>query len=307
VTEPIRVLYVGGESELAGGTATVLERENDRLRVATEPGASDALGRLVEDDFDCLVSEYDVPDTNGIEFLRTVREDRGDLPFVLLVGAGSEDIAATAISPGGADPIQEKAGTDRYGTLADRITFLVGQYREQAGPERHADRWRERDQSPRELREITSEPGRTPEEKIRRLLAVGCDRLGTDNGHLVVIDEDSGRHEVIGVQGDDIVQEGVAELSETYCRKTIGSDGILAVYDAPAQGWETDPAYEKYGLGCYIGTKLLVEDDLYGTLCFVSEQPRNEPFTPDEKAFLERLGSHVRQLVSEHILIVSDL
>jgi len=72
---------------------------------------------------------------------------------------------------------------------------------------------------------------------------------------LVKIDEEQRRHSVVSVHGSDIVEEGISDLSNTYCRKTIQSDGILDVHDAPWEGWENDPAYEEFGIGCYIGKR----------------------------------------------------
>lgn len=243
MNESIRVLYVADDPALAGQTATSLER-------------------LAADDFDCIVSGYDLPGTNGIEFLRAIRKEHDDLPFILFTGNGSEDVASDATSAGVSDYFQKEAGTEQYAGLATRIVQLVSQHRAQARLERLAERQPKHEQNYQELIDVTSGPGTTPEEQIRQSLAAGRDRLGADNGHLVMIDEDSGRHEVVSVSGSDIVQEGVSDLSETYCRKTIESDEILAVYNAPEQGWEGDPAYERFGLGCYIGKKLGVEEHI---------------------------------------------
>jgi len=49
----------------------------------------------------CIVSDYEMPDQNGLEFLRTVRETHPELPFILFfTGKGSEEIASEAISAG---------------------------------------------------------------------------------------------------------------------------------------------------------------------------------------------------------------
>jgi len=63
-------------------------------------------------------------------------------------------------------------------------------------------------------------------------------------------------------------------LSQSYCRKTITDpEGTMAVSDALAEGWEDDPAYETFGLRSYLGTRVSVDDELYGTLCFVDTAP----------------------------------
>jgi GAF domain-containing protein len=51
-----------------------------------------------------------------------------------------------------------------------------------------------------------------------------------------------------------------------------------------------DPAYEASGLSCYLGGPVHVDGELYGTLCFVSEAPRDQPFTDAEQTFVELLA-----------------
>ncbi len=153
------------------------------------------------------------------------------------------------------------------------------------------ERYRER------LYEITSDSARSDDEKIRRLLELGCEYLDIENGHVVKIDEETGRHEIVRAYGSDLVEAGaVTALEETYCRKTIQSDDILSVYNAPEQGWEDDPAYEKWNIGCYVGGKVLVSGELYGTVCFANESPRDAPFTVEEKTFMDLLTRWVSHL-----------
>ena len=130
-TSTIRVLHVDDEPELADLVTTFLERENERFETETATSAKKGLERLSESDFDCIVSDYDMPGQNGIEFLKAVREDYPELPFILYTGKGSEEIAADAISAGVTDYLQKGSGTSQYAVLANRITNTVSQYRSQ--------------------------------------------------------------------------------------------------------------------------------------------------------------------------------
>jgi PAS domain S-box-containing protein len=144
-SEPIRVLQVDDEPQLAEVTAELLEREDDRFAVETATDAGEGLERLDEGTFDCVVSDFDMPGTNGIGFLEAVRENDSDLPFILYTGKGSEEIASDAISAGVTDYLQKGSGNERYQLLANRIENAVTQYR--------AERRFERTQ--RLLRELT--------------------------------------------------------------------------------------------------------------------------------------------------------
>jgi signal transduction histidine kinase len=145
--------------------------------------------------------------------------------------------------------------------------------------------------------EITTDKTLTFEEKIDSLLSVGVSELGVPYGFLSRIavedlDGERGTQTIIDAKGDhELLQPGQsAPLSKAYCRKTIKSDDILTVHDAPAVGWEDDPAYETFDLGSYIGGKVELEDELYGTFCFASTDPREAEFTAIERTFVRVLS-----------------
>lgn len=292
----IRVLHVDDEPDLTDLAATFLERADERLAIETVTNADIGLALLSDNEFDCIISDYDMPERNGIEFLRAVRETHPELPFILYTGKGSEEVASEAISTGVSDYLQKETGTDQYTVLANRIVNLVSQYRAVSAVEEYASEREESEWYRQRLIEIISDPEVSDTGKIDQLLALGCERLGLENGHLVMINEEINRHEVVSVFGSEVVREGVTELSETYCRKTIESDGMLDVYHAGEQGWAGDTAYEAFGLECYIGGKLTGEGQLFGTLCFVDPDPR-EPFTPNEKAFFDLLVQWFSQML----------
>jgi PAS domain S-box-containing protein len=121
----VRVLVVDDDPDLADLAATCLERENDRFVVETAASARAGTARLAEGDVDCVVSDYDMPGRNGIEFLRSVRENHPDLPFVLFTGKGSESVASEAVSAGVTDYLQKEGGVEQYELLANRVVNAV--------------------------------------------------------------------------------------------------------------------------------------------------------------------------------------
>lgn len=121
----IRVLYVDDEPDRAEVAATSIERLDDQLNVERTTNPSDALDRIRAEDVDCVVSDYDLPSQTGIEFFQDVREEFPDLPFILCIGNGSEDVTSDAISAGVTDYVQKESGTDQYVVLANRIVNAV--------------------------------------------------------------------------------------------------------------------------------------------------------------------------------------
>jgi len=127
--ESIRVLHVDDDPNLAETAALFLEEEHDRFEVLTETSAEDGLDRLASTDADCVVSDYDMPGKDGLDFLEAVRSEHADLPFVLFTGKGSEEIASEAISAGVTEYLQKGTGTDQYTVLANRIERAVAENR----------------------------------------------------------------------------------------------------------------------------------------------------------------------------------
>lgn len=113
------------EPDFVDMASTFLERKDERLTVDTATRADKGLELLAEERHDCVVSDYDMPRTDGIEFLESVRERRPTLPFILFTGKGSEEIASEAISAGVTDYLQKSSGTDQYTVLANRIENAV--------------------------------------------------------------------------------------------------------------------------------------------------------------------------------------
>lgn len=144
---------------------------------------------------------------------------------------------------------------------------------------------------------------RSFEQKARTALELGRQYLGVDNAHLTRIDEETDHWEAI-VSTDpadgDFPPGLELDLGTTYCRRTIKADDQIALHDAPKQGWADDPAFETHGLHCYHGTTLVLDGEPYGTLCFVSESPRPDPYSEDETMFTELIARMLeRELENE--------
>lgn len=137
-------------------------------------------------------------------------------------------------------------------------------------------------------------------EKREALLDVARRRFGVENAHLVEIDRDADRHEIVCSVGSNLVTGGsVSDLEATFCRKTVETDGIVNIHDAAAQGWEAE--VDRWGIGCYIGCKLLSGGSLYGTICLVDADPRDEGLSGADRSVLTHLSSSMSRLIErEH-------
>ncbi len=123
--ETIDVLLVDDNERWAAFTAEELERQEPSLRVELAFGANEALSALRETEHDCLVVDYRMPETNGIQLVERVRESRPELPVVLVTGEGSETVAARAIDAGVTDYLPKDPKIDQTPILAGKIRNAV--------------------------------------------------------------------------------------------------------------------------------------------------------------------------------------
>lgn len=125
----IRILHVDDNDAFVSTTQSLLEATDYELGVQTATTPEDGLAVLSDRSIDCIVSDYEMPGMDGLEFLHRVRSEFGDVPFILFTGEGSESIASEAVSAGVTDYVQKSAGGDVYTLLANRI---------QAAADKHA-------------------------------------------------------------------------------------------------------------------------------------------------------------------------
>ncbi len=135
----IRVLHVEDDPAFADVTAEMLEQESERFTVEAATDASEGLDRLAEREPDCVVSDYQMPGRDGIEFLERIREDHPALPFILFTGEGSETVASKAVSAGATDYLQKGGGLEKFELLAHRIRNAVTHARAERERRRRLD------------------------------------------------------------------------------------------------------------------------------------------------------------------------
>jgi PAS domain S-box-containing protein len=103
-----RVLYVDDEPVLLLLCKTYLERSG-KISVDTATSASEALDRLKHQLYDGIISDYQMPGTDGIELLSEIRRLYPDIPFILFTGKSREEIVIEALNKG-ADFYLQKGG-----------------------------------------------------------------------------------------------------------------------------------------------------------------------------------------------------
>ncbi|MGA2912500.1 MAG: PAS domain S-box protein [Methanoregula sp.] len=119
------VLCVDDEPMLLELTKIFLEKTGD-FRVDTLTSAPSALDTLTRTSYDCIISDYQMPEMDGIVFLKTVRSRGNVVPFIIFTGKGREEVVIEALNSG-ADFYLQKGGDPKaqFAELAHKIRQAI--------------------------------------------------------------------------------------------------------------------------------------------------------------------------------------
>lgn len=134
--QEISVLFVDDEPALLEIGKIYLERQTG-ITVTTALSGPEGLRILETGSFDAIVSDYQMPEMNGIEFLKAVRARSRSLPFIIFTGKGREEVVIEALNSG-ADHYIQKGGEPKsqYAELGHRVRCAVQQRRSEAALQR---------------------------------------------------------------------------------------------------------------------------------------------------------------------------
>lgn len=126
---PLSVLHVDDNEELGALVKVHLERDGagPDCAVTTESSPTAALDRIRSggDRFDCVISDYSMPELNGVRLLEAIRESHPELPLLLFSGEGPDDVAAEIIDAGLTDYVRKGFGSEQYTMLIRRVGHAV--------------------------------------------------------------------------------------------------------------------------------------------------------------------------------------
>lgn len=94
------VLHVDDDSDYQALFSISFNRHFD---VHSAGSAREALCMLENRDFDLLVTDYDMPEMNGIDLLKTVKKKHPHIPVIFHTGQGNENVAREAFTIGAVD------------------------------------------------------------------------------------------------------------------------------------------------------------------------------------------------------------
>jgi DNA-binding response OmpR family regulator/Tfp pilus assembly protein PilF len=98
-TEPTSVLLIDDDVSLLEMIKLMSERSRE-MSLHTAQSAKEALSTLAQKSFDVIIVDYDMPDINGIEFLKILRKHGDTTPIIVFTGRSGEYTAIEALNNG---------------------------------------------------------------------------------------------------------------------------------------------------------------------------------------------------------------
>jgi PAS domain S-box-containing protein len=121
----LHILHVDDDVNLLEISKQILSMDNN-FEIDTVSSVDEAFARMEKQNFDVVVSDYEMPLKNGLDFLKELREQKRDISFILFTGKGREEVVVKALNLG-ADSYINKNGSPEtvYCELADAINKTV--------------------------------------------------------------------------------------------------------------------------------------------------------------------------------------
>ena len=121
----LRVLQVDDERLLLELSKAFLE-DSGEFQLHGVTSGREALSLLDDQQFDAVVSDYQMPGMDGIELLKRVRERDAGIPFILFTGRGREEVAMEALNLGANFYLQKGGDPEsQFAELASKLRHAI--------------------------------------------------------------------------------------------------------------------------------------------------------------------------------------
>ena len=122
--EVIRVLHVDDDPNQFEFIKFFLNQAQPFLEINCVSTPEEVMIELEIKNYDCVVTDFQMPLMNGIELARKIRE-KHSIPIILYTGQGSEEVAEAAFTVGIDDYLRKEMDPSHYQVLAKRILNVV--------------------------------------------------------------------------------------------------------------------------------------------------------------------------------------
>lgn len=110
MTRPIQIIFVDDEHSIRHSISQTFQLEG--FEVAVYEGAEPALVDIKDSFMGVVITDYNMPGMNGLDFIREVKAIDNDIPVIMLTGRGDINIAVEAMRIGAYDFLEKPFSTD---------------------------------------------------------------------------------------------------------------------------------------------------------------------------------------------------
>jgi signal transduction histidine kinase len=196
---PLQILIIEDNKDHAFLTSKTFQKAFPLSKITIAETAREAYEKLAAQ-LDIIVSDYNLPDEDGLAILKNVKSRGLDIPFVIMTGAGDEKLAVEALQAGAynylvkdeaylsALPKVVREALDKYRFQKEKEALEQEIREKNTALERANQELRKLDQLKSEFIASVSHEFRTPLNSIKEsiaLLAEGVVRLGEEQGNRV--------------------------------------------------------------------------------------------------------------------------
>ncbi len=121
----IRVLHVDDDLSTLEISKQIL-LDIGSFEIDNACNVADAFKKLATGQYDIVVSDYEMPQKDGLQFLSELREKNNEIPFILFTGKGREEVAIKALNLGAGGYFNKQGSPEVvYGELSHGIKSVV--------------------------------------------------------------------------------------------------------------------------------------------------------------------------------------
>ena len=117
----LHILHVDDDASMLEISKNILELDNN-FQVDTASSVDEAFQKLQTHPYDAIISDYQMPQKDGLQFLKELRDQNNQIPFILFTGKGREEVAIKALNLGANYYLNKYGSTQTaYGELEHAI------------------------------------------------------------------------------------------------------------------------------------------------------------------------------------------
>ncbi len=300
-SEFINVLHVDDDQGFMELLKEFIEKTEPSIVVDIVKSPYEAIDILEGESYDCVLSDYMMPELDGLELLNHVK-NTCNIPFIVYTGKGDENVEVQALEAGADDYIRKQPNIEHYKVLTKRIKMIVNRYR--ALKERNMDKTREDIQKYRTynkqlklLHQKVSElhSAKTLKDVARLTFDIIDNVLGKNLGLFGVIEGDTIRY--VYVEGREFQDSGKVHSDEAGVIGRAAKTGTSQIISDTGQSPGSIPYFIEGVYDPLSAVTVPVKDkDEVLAVIHVEDMQRNA-FSEYDKDVLEFLANHIASAI----------